>query len=704
MQRRQGRRLSLRGGAASVAASTSTLDRPPSPWGEYTFGRVVGRGRFADARLLVHDEHGEADPSRVYVLKQLADGSVESDSADCCLTTAQAAAREVEILSLLRHPNVLRCCGAFAAAGVISIVTAPYADGGTLEARLRKHARAAKPLDRALVCGWALELASALQHIHARGVLHRDLKAANVLLASGAALARREAGPALEEWQLHLREHVLIADFGVSKRVHVRAREDAGRVASGEGAHERGLHTPAPEAEAEAEREHAGTCIGTPYYLSPEVVLGRPYGSKNDVWCLGVVLYETLALRRPFEGANISALAQAIVGSEPAPLPLHAPPGLVRLVGAMLAKNCARRASSAQVLRAAKAVARAARAVGTERAAASASHQLPARAPPPLKRPSSEALSLVPRESFASCLSHQPSFQSVAAEPAEDEPAADPDPDLAAAELDTPRSSRRRARDGAAMDARGPPALSTAHSAPSASALGSPVAATRAHSLEVTEAHGAAPARVAADADPDPDDADGAAARTTRRPAFRGVLRAAGLERVTDATADDDEDGDSDTSSTVASRWPVWRGRARPAGADALLGSGQRCPRRVRLCAPAAEADGAAGAGAASASTAARASSVCSRGPAASPIETDAAVLPPRRAGRALHAASRLSSDGPLRGAARTKPWEAGWATRLLRLFSGGGGSSVCASVCRLELRPRALALRSVANTSCPPV
>lgn len=55
--------------------------------------------------------------------------------------------------------------------------------------------------------------------------------------------------------------------------------------------------------------DHAKTIVGSPYYLSPEIIENRPYSFKSDIWSLGVLLYELCALKPPFNGANLHALA-----------------------------------------------------------------------------------------------------------------------------------------------------------------------------------------------------------------------------------------------------------------------------------------------------------------------------------------------------------------------------------------------------------
>ena len=109
------------------------------------------------------------------------------------------------------------------------------------------------------------QVASALQHVHGAKILHRDLKAANVFLTAAGATK--------------------LGDFGV-------ARERA------------------------TASDLAQTVCGTPYYMSPELVMGEAYGEPSDVWALGVLLFELVALARPFGADSVAALVMSISKGE----------------------------------------------------------------------------------------------------------------------------------------------------------------------------------------------------------------------------------------------------------------------------------------------------------------------------------------------------------------------------------------------------
>ena len=95
----------------------------------------------------------------------------------------------------------------------------------------------------------------------------------------------------------------------------------------------------------------AKSMVGTPYYLSPEIIEGRPYSFKSDVWSLGVMLYEMCALRPPFEGSSMHYLSLQIVRGRYPPLPSHFSRELKTLVAQMLEMNVSKRINIHQILK-----------------------------------------------------------------------------------------------------------------------------------------------------------------------------------------------------------------------------------------------------------------------------------------------------------------------------------------------------------------
>jgi serine/threonine-protein kinase len=171
---------------------------------------------------------------------------------------------------------------------------------------LRDLIARAAPLPIGLAVAITAQVASALGYAHSQGLVHRDVKPANVLLS--------EEGPNLRR--------VKVTDFGIAKAV----------------------------AAAGADLTASGTIMGTPKYLSPEQVEGLEPDARADLYSLGVVLFEMLAGKPPFIKANDVATALARL-HEPVPrldeLRAEIPVGLAELVSRMLARDPARRVPSA---------------------------------------------------------------------------------------------------------------------------------------------------------------------------------------------------------------------------------------------------------------------------------------------------------------------------------------------------------------------
>jgi hypothetical protein len=181
---------------------------------------------------------------------------------------------------------------------------------------LRDLISRAAPLPAPVAVGIATQVAGALAYAHAQGLVHRDIKPANVLL-------RDEGGDVVR---------VKVADFGIAKA-----------------------------AAAGGDLTASGTVLGTAKYLSPEQVQGKEPDARADLYSLGVVLFEMLAGRPPFQESTDIATALAHV-QQPAPDLRRLVPGLAPeladLVGALLVKDPARRVPSALVLEGALARAR----------------------------------------------------------------------------------------------------------------------------------------------------------------------------------------------------------------------------------------------------------------------------------------------------------------------------------------------------------
>ncbi len=264
-------------------------------WNEfrgYSRVRVLGRGSSGQAVLL-----RSPDGSRLVVSKQVV---VEGMSA----AKLAAVENEVVILRSLQHPNIIGYLACFHEQGELCIVT-EYAESGTLASRIAEHAERRAHFSSGEVLLWLSQLASALQLVHECRVLHRDLKSANVFLTANG--------------------DAKLGDFGLSRRMSTVSNV-------------------------------AETVCGTPYAMSPEEVHGEPYGCEADVWALGVVLYELLALQRPFAGPNVAVVVLQISSGDVDAAPVNASPHPAALIAlasnrAMLAQKPKQRMTIPRLLR-----------------------------------------------------------------------------------------------------------------------------------------------------------------------------------------------------------------------------------------------------------------------------------------------------------------------------------------------------------------
>lgn len=220
--------------------------------------------------------------------------------------------REARLAARLNHPGIVRVFDCGESDGRYYIVM-EFVDGQSLEAHIAE--RQAMGVDRSLQV--AEQVATALGEAWTQvGVIHRDVKPANILLTS--------AG------------QVKLADLGLAK------------VAAGSGAgSEADTDADAGATMAYSARTEAGTSLGTPAYMPPEQFLdASAVDLRADVYSLGATLYHMLAGRPPFKADSVFGLLRLIEREDPPPLPEHVPLAVEQLVAKMMAKKPADRHQS----------------------------------------------------------------------------------------------------------------------------------------------------------------------------------------------------------------------------------------------------------------------------------------------------------------------------------------------------------------------
>jgi predicted Ser/Thr protein kinase len=244
----------------------------------YRVERVLGRGGMSVVYLAEHPRL-----KNMVALKLLAPALAEDD------LFRERLVRESQLAASLNHPNVIPVFDTGEEDGVL-FISMRFVDGVDLRSMLRD---ALPSIERTAEI--VSQAASALDAAHARGLVHRDVKPANILIETGG----EPPG------------HVYVADFGLTKHTDART----GATASG--------------------------VVGTVDYMAPEQIEGRQLDARADVYALGCVLYECLTGKPPFEHANDVAVLWAHIREEP-PLPSSADRSLPRAFDAIVDRALAK--------------------------------------------------------------------------------------------------------------------------------------------------------------------------------------------------------------------------------------------------------------------------------------------------------------------------------------------------------------------------
>ena len=253
-----------------------------------TIGTVLGRYRLlekAGVGGMSEVFRAEDETLKRIVAVKVILGPVAADS-----TFRERFLREARLVAGLEHPNILPVFDygtTIIDAAEVSYLVMPLVAGGSLKGRV------AGPVPPALAITWLSAIASALDHAHSKGILHRDVKPGNVLMDA-------QGRP-------------LLADFGLARSAEVSSGLTA-----------------------------TGTVLGTPLYMAPEQAMGQALDGRSDQYALAVIAFELLAGRVPFSAESPLAVLHQHVSTPPPPLSTVLP-GTDTTVDAVLSRGLAKK-------------------------------------------------------------------------------------------------------------------------------------------------------------------------------------------------------------------------------------------------------------------------------------------------------------------------------------------------------------------------
>ncbi|XP_074480511.1 serine/threonine-protein kinase MARK2 isoform X9 [Sebastes fasciatus] len=263
----------------SVATTTSD-DQPHI--GNYRLLKTIGKGNFAKVKLARHVLTGKEVAVKIIDKTQLNSSSL------------QKLFREVRIMKMLNHPNIVKLFEVIETEKTLYLVM-EYASGGEVFDYLVAHGRMKEKEARAKF----RQIVSAVQYCHQKCIVHRDLKAENLLLDADM--------------------NIKIADFGFSNEFTLGNKLD--------------------------------TFCGSPPYAAPELFQGKKYdGPEVDVWSLGVILYTLVSGSLPFDGQNLKELRERVLRGKYR-IPFYMSTDCENLLKKFLILNPSKRGSLEQIMR-----------------------------------------------------------------------------------------------------------------------------------------------------------------------------------------------------------------------------------------------------------------------------------------------------------------------------------------------------------------
>ena len=260
---------------------------PGQKFGSYEIVKLLGQGGMGEVYLAT-------DPrlNRPVAIKILSSNLLPSSNLK------ERFRREAGLSAVLNHPNI---CTIYETgeAEQQTYICMEYVEGETLRERLRRS-----PITVQEVLETGIQIADALDEARKKNIVHRDIKSGNILLTS--------------------RGQVKILDFGLAKQLRDDTKQDWSQELT------------------DAHLTQTGDVRGTAAYMSPEQALGKAVDHRSDIFSFGIVLYEMLAGRLPFQGNSTTEVVDSILHRDPLPVTRFnndVPDELIRILNKMLEKD-----------------------------------------------------------------------------------------------------------------------------------------------------------------------------------------------------------------------------------------------------------------------------------------------------------------------------------------------------------------------------
>jgi len=237
-------------------------DESSSRMDPYDILEQIGKGAFG-AAWIIQTRGTDSAPPRRYVLKKI-------PLARLSERQRQLSIQERQLVAALRHPYVVPYHRSWIEKSHTICIVMRHCDGGDLASLAWRAKRRNERFPESQLQLWLAQLLSALAYLHGKRVIHRDVKPGNVFLTSDG--------------------DVRLGDFGLARVNDASVKDD----------------------------NQASSAVGTPHFMSPEILKGDKYGFAADVWSLGCVAYELTTLRQPFTAFNMDGLKRKILTSQPA--------------------------------------------------------------------------------------------------------------------------------------------------------------------------------------------------------------------------------------------------------------------------------------------------------------------------------------------------------------------------------------------------